>query len=333
MMRRVLLIITIMFVCMFCGCKSVQEYEENIFAMDTIMTIKVYGDGGKDAVLKAKEELFLLDKELDRKEKSNEIFKLNEEKDKKVSEDIYGLIERAKIISEKTDGNFDITIAPVMDLWGFYGEEFTVPTDIEIDECLKKVSYKNIEMSEDTIKLRNNATIDLGGIAKGYASDVVCKIIKNSGINSAIISLGGNVFALGKRPDGDNWRVGIQDPQNKDKYIGTLEIFDKAVVTSGGYERFFEYNGEKFHHIIDPKTGVSSNNGLKSVTIVAKSCEYADGLSTALYVMGLDKAIDLWRKYKDFEAVFITDNGEINVTYGLKDCFTSEKEFKIINDR
>lgn len=310
--------------CILSGCQNNLEHSEDIYAMDTVMTIKAYGIGADDAILKAKEKIFSLDVKFDRKDKNNELNTVN------MSDETKNLISRAKIIGDKTNGAFDITIAPIMDLWGFYGQEYRVPSDTEIREKLKNVSYKNVEISDTEIIFKNNAQIDLGGIAKGYASDITAKIIKDNGIKSAIISLGGNIMAIGKRTDGTKWKVGIQNPDKQEEYIGILEIEDKAVVTSGGYERKFEEKGIEYHHIIDPKTGYPANSGLKSVTIVSDSGEYADGLSTALYVLGLAKGTKVWQSNKDFDVVFITDNNEIYITYGLEGCFKSQKDYKII---
>lgn len=295
------------------------------------MSIKAYGNGAKEAVEKAKDEIFKIDRTLDRKDKNSEIFKLNTEKGVKISKDTLKLIERAKAISEKTNGAFDITIAPVMDLWGFYGQEFKVPNETEIKDGIEKVDFRNIEITNDGVILNNNnTTIDLGAIAKGYASDIVANTIKSQGVNSAIISLGGNVMAIGNNPDGEKWRVGIQSPDNSSDYIGIINVSDKAVVTSGGYERYFEENGIRYHHIIDPKTGYSANKGLKSVTVIADSGEYADGLSTALYVLGLDEGIEIWRENRDFDFVFITDDDKIHITDDIASTFETEYDYEIV---
>jgi thiamine biosynthesis lipoprotein len=142
--------------------------------------------------------------------------------------------------------------------------------------------------------------------------------------------LGGNVHALGKRKDGSLWKVGIADPQDTTKYVGKLNVSDKAVITSGGYQRFFEKDGVIYHHIINPKTGKSANSGLLSVTIISDSGITADGLSTSLFVMGLEKSTELWRESKDFEAVFVDNSDKIYVTSGLVNSFETDREYEII---
>ncbi|MBQ2663371.1 MAG: FAD:protein FMN transferase, partial [Clostridia bacterium] len=173
------------------------------------------------------------------------------------------------------------------------------------------------------------AQLDLGGIAKGYLSGRMIDIFKESGVKSAIISLGGNVQCLGTKPDGTPWKIAIQHPCG-DGFIGTLSASDTAVITSGGYQRFFERDGTVYHHIIDPKTGTSAHSGLKSVTIITPDSTRADGLSTAVYVMGLEKAAELWRGGKDFDMVLMTDDDKVYVTDGIAKDFKSEFEVKVI---
>ena len=173
--------------------------------------------------------------------------------------------------------------------------------------------------------------IDLGGIAKGYTSARIRDIFKKNGIESGLVNLGGNVQALGTKTDGNNWRVAVQSPDDTEDYLGVLSIRDKAVITSGGYERYFEQDGVTYHHIIDPKTGYPAESGLSSVTIVSDDGTLADGLSTALFIMGKDKAESFWRAHSDkFEAVLVTDDGTIYVTEGLKGSFTTERTMEVI---
>ena len=172
--------------------------------------------------------------------------------------------------------------------------------------------------------------MDLGGIAKGYTSDTVIKLLKDEGVTSAIISLGGNVQTLGTKPDGNLWKVAIQDPFDQNKYVGGVKVSDKAVITSGGYQRYFVKDGVTYEHIVDPKTGKPATSGLSSVTIVTDKGIEGDGLSTALFVMGLDKATEYWRENQDFQAVFITTDGKIYVTEGLKYSYFSDRDYSII---
>lgn len=305
------------------------EAEKAVYAMDTIMTLKAYGENAKKAVEDAEGEIKRLDNNLRRGSTDSEIYRVNTEKSAEVSADTAKLVNDALSICISTDGAFDITIAPVMDLWGFYTKEFYVPDSDEISAALSRVDYKNISVDGNVISVSGTSQLDLGGIAKGFLSGRITEIFKENGVTSGIISLGGNVQALGSKPDGTDWRVAIQNPDD-DTYIGTISVMDKAVITSGGYQRFFERNGVIYHHIIDPKTGYPANSGLKSVSIVSESGTLADGLSTALFVMGLDKGTEYWRTHDGFDVVFLTDDNSIYITDGLEDIFESEYDYSVI---
>ena len=306
-----------------------REYFETVFAMDTVMTLKAYGKNAKAAITQAKKEISFLDSALNRKKADGEIYKINESGSGEVSDTTAEIIDKAVEISKSTDGAFDITIAPVMDLWGFYTKEFYVPDKDETTAALKKVDYKNIIGDNKRVILKNNAQIDLGGIAKGYLSDKIAEIFENYGVSSGILSLGGNVMAIGKKPDGNCWNVAVENPDGS-SFIGYLEVTDACVVTSGGYQRFFEKDGKVYHHIIDTRTGTPANSGLKSVSVICESGALADGLSTALFVMGLEKGIDYWRENDGFDIVFVTDDGKIYITSGIESAFSSENDFTVI---
>lgn len=325
-MRKILLAV---FLCLaLCSCAKT-EYKKSIFAMDTIMDLTVYGEN-EDALLAAEEEIKRIDALLDRGNEDSEIYKINSKKTAEISDETAKLIKTAVEISEKTNGAFDITTAPVTDLWGFYNGNFRVPSESEIQTALGRVGYEKIRLNGNTVSVPESSSIDLGGIGKGYASDMVISLLKNSGVKSAVISLGGNVQTLGKKPNSQPWKIGIADPSDKSRLLGTLSVADKAVVTSGGYQRYFEEDGVKYHHIIDPSTGRCSDSNLASVTVIADSATKADGLSTALFVMGLNEAAALWKESGDFEAVFADNSGNIYVTAGIADTFSSDKDYSVI---
>lgn len=327
-MRKTFLAVITMICLLMCGCTQKSEYTKTIFAMDTVMDLTVYSEN-EEALSEAETEIRRIEALLDRGNENSEIYKINKNKSAVISEETAEVIRTALSISEKTNGAFDITIAPVMDLWGFYGSEFRVPSDDELQAALDGVGYKKIQLDGNNISIPQNTCIDLGGIGKGYTSDRIADVLKNNGVTSAIISLGGNVHAIGKRNDGKEWTVGITDPHDKSQLIGKLKISGKAVITSGGYQRYFEHDGITYHHIIDPETGKSAMNSLSSVTVISDSGITADGLSTSLFVMGLDKSIDFWRNSQDFDAVFVDDNGRIYVTEGIADSFESDGGYSI----
>ncbi|MDD6847971.1 MAG: FAD:protein FMN transferase [Oscillospiraceae bacterium] len=314
------------------ACNMDSNYSSEFFCMDTPMSITAYGSNSENAVNEAKDKIIELDGLLAVDKKSSEVHILNRDKSLKGSKDIINLVKRSKEISEQTKGAFDITTSPLTELWGFrtYLQK-KVPTENEINNALKSVSSNNIQINKDKITLENNASVDFGGIAKGYASGKVKEIFEKNNIQSGLISLGGNVRAIGKKPDGSNWTVGIADPDNTTEQIGVLSVNDTAVITSGGYQRNFTEKGKTYHHIIDPKSGYPADSGLKSVTVVSKDDTLADALSTALFVMGLEKAVDFFKgSGLDFGAVFITDNDEIFITDNLNNSFTAEKSFEVI---
>ena len=220
-----------------------------------------------------------------------------------------------------------------MDAWGFTTENYRIPAEDELSALLKNVDASKIQYDKKTkkITLPKNVKIDFGGIAKGYTSSRIMQIYKKCGVTSGLVSLGGNVQLLGAKPDGSAWKVAVESPEEDGNYLGILQAKDKAVITSGGYERYFEKNGKKYHHIIDPSTGYPAENGLVSVTIVSSDGTLADGLSTSLFIMGEEKAAEFWKAHSnEFEAIFATDDGTIYVTEGLKDSFTTDLNMKVI---
>ena len=315
------------------GCSLESKYDCEFFAMDTVMTINAYGSKSESAVKAAQNEINRLDKLLSVQKENSEIFKLNQSKKMTVSEDPLTLITRSKEIYTLTDGAFDISCEPLIREWGFYsGLKNKVPSQLVIENALEGVGAEHIKIKDSTVTLDDNTSLDLGGIAKGYASHKAAEILKENGVTSALMSLGGNVRAIGSKPDGESWSVAVTDPDDNSRSIGTLKISDKAVVTSGGYQRYFEENGQTYHHIIDTKTGYPADSGLKSVTIVSDDDALADALSTALFVMGLEKSGKFYSENSSlFGAVFITDKGEIYVTDNLKDSFMSEQGFEVIS--
>lgn len=308
---------------------------ETVFAMDTYMSLSASGKKANEALKKCVEEIVSLDSILATEKENSEVHRLNEVKTAPLSPVVAELFSKSIEISNITDGNFDITVYPVMKLWGFNnGNEKHVPSKASIDKLLPFVDYSLIETSIDSdtgftsLSMPENVEVDFGGIAKGYTAYRLKAILEKYKIKSALISLGGNIRVIGKKADGSPWKVAIQSPDDSLPYLGVLSVSDKAIVTSGGYERFFEEDGNVYHHIIDPKTGYPANTGLKSVTIVTDDDTLADGLSTALFVMGPKKAIDFYKESSlSFDFVLYTDGNELFISEGLKDAFTSSVNF------
>lgn len=300
-----------------------ESQSRELYAMDTVMTLTAYGPQADTALNAAEAEIERLDTLWSISNDDGEIARLNADKQATLSDDTITLLQRAKDISAATNGLFACTIEPIMEAWGFTSGSYTVPNSATLQTLLTHVDDTQIRINGNTATIPADVKVDLGGIAKGFTSDRVMTIFAENGVESGIISLGGNVQALGTKPDGSLWRVGIQDPADKNNIIATLEIADKAVITSGGYQRYFEQDGITYHHIIDPRTGQPADSGLSSVTIVSDDGTLADGLSTALFIMGKDAALEFWRNHRDeFDAVLVDDEGCVTITAGLADCCT-----------
>ena len=340
-MKRFSILIAALCLCLT-GCgKQTTEATAQIFAMDTVMEVAAYGEHAEQAVKYTEKRIEELENRLSRTKADSLVSGLNRDGSiRHLTYDYWNLIARAKEYRDATNGAFDITIAPVMDAWGFTGDSFRVPEQSELDTLLKKVNSDAIQMlgsPSDSVTLGEGQAIDLGGIAKGYTSDCVEAVFYDHEIENGKISLGGNVFVLGTKPDGSDWRVGIKDPQNEEALAVILPLRDAYAITSGGYERYFEENGKTYHHIIDPATGYPADNGLLSVTVVAKANgpdasgagngAMCDAFSTALFVMGEEKALDFWRTGGyDFDLVLVTADGRVVVTAGLADRFEEVKD-------
>ncbi len=302
------------------GTGADEKNSRTILAMETAMDLTVYG--GDETVLDQMERCIKdLDKALSVTNKSSQIFKLNAAGKAKVSPDVYSIVEHALEFSKATDGAFDISIYPLVKAWGFTLDNPHVPSASEINSARSVIDYRKIKLEAGEIHVDEGMQIDLGGIAKGYLGDELVKILKKNGIKSALLNLGGNVVTHGYKPDGSEWNVAITDPNGED-YAGIIAVHDKCVITSGGYERFFtDENGKKYWHIMDASTGYPADKGLISVTIVGKSGIKADAMSTALFVMGTEKAVEFSKTQKDFDVILISKDGELYVSEAIADNF------------
>lgn len=306
----------------------------DIFAMDTYMTLTAYGENTEKALNEAVDEINRIEQLVSTGIDSSEISQINKNGKGSVSETTGYLIKQSKKIYDSTNGVFDITIYPIMQAWGFPTEKYRIPGKAELKKLRDQMGADHVlydEKKQEVTLDKKGMQIDLGGIAKGYTSSKVMDIFKKNGVSSAVISLGGNVQVLNAKPDGSDWRVAVENPADTGSYLGVLSIKDKAVITSGGYERYFEQDGKTYHHIIDPSTGYPANNGLTSVTIVSDDGTLADGLSTSLFIMGPEKAQEYWKKHSDeFDTILVKEDGSILVSEGIADNFASESAVTII---
>jgi thiamine biosynthesis lipoprotein len=237
--------------------------------------------------------------------------------------DTLHLLARAKDYAALSGGAFDVTIAPLVNLWGIGTDHAAVPSDEAIATLLPLVGADGLELEGNKARLaKPDAKIDLGGIAKGYACEESVRILRENGITRAVLDYGGNVFVLGEKSRGTGWRVGVRNPVTPEAGIlGTLTLSDRAVVTSGGYERFFEEDGRLYHHVLNPATGYPAESGLLSVTIVCADATGADALSTACFVLGEEAGLALIDSLPDVEALFVAEDRGVAVTSGLRESF------------
>ncbi|WP_394903303.1 FAD:protein FMN transferase [Clostridium butyricum] len=303
-------------------------YEMESFCMGTIISQKVYGENAKIAAIEVEAEIKRLEGLMSFFLESSEVSKLNKaagQYEVELSSEVLFVLNKAKYYSELCQGSFDITIAPIVRLWGIFTSKEKIPSQEEITEALKLTGHNYLSINNDlkTSKLeKSEQCVDLGAIAKGYAADRAIEIYKHHGVESAFANLGGNVMVLGNKPNGDPWRVGIQNPLlQRGQCIGAVNAANKTVVTSGDYVRYFEKDNKKYHHILDPRTGYPAESSLMSATIVSKMSIDADALSTAIFILGLEAGIKLIDSQEDMEAIFITKAKEIYVTEGLKEDF------------
>ena len=326
----------------FClaGCTPFQSgnskpVQRELFAMDTYMTLSAYGKNAETALEHCENEIRRLDKLLNAEDPESEISQINSAGEGVLSEDCSFIVAKALELYEKTEGAFDISILPLVRLWGFPEDRLHLPTEEELKETLALVGSDRISFNPQSGKIRflkEGMGIDAGGIGKGYASERAAGLIREEGITSALLNLGGNVYAVGTKPDGSRWKIAIQDPKKDGAYLGILEVEDACVITSGPYERYFENDGKRYHHILNPSDGYPADSGLLSVSVISDDATEADGLSTALFVMGKDQAYRYWQSHRDeFQMVLMDESEEVFVTEGIADHFRTEYNVQVLS--
>jgi thiamine biosynthesis lipoprotein len=301
------------------GCSGLprersQTYTDTLF--DTVISVQIFDSVDED-VLKGCEKLCKkYDSMFSNKIEDSEISRINSAGGNpvEVSKETIKLIKKGIYYSEMSDGVFDITIAPVSNLWDFKAETPLVPSPEAIAEAVSHVNYENIIIRDNTVKLTDpHAGIDLGAIAKGYIADRIKDYLEEEGVRHAMINLGGNVLAMGSKLDGSDYNIGIQEPFDETgEPITSVKISDKSVVTSGIYQRYFKADGKIYHHILDPNTGYPCENNLYSVTILTDSSLTADALSTTCFLLGYDRGMKLINQLDNVDAVFITNDNQIH---------------------
>ena len=321
-MRRILaLVLSVMMLCLS-SCADAKT-EKDLFAMDTFMHLTVYENNADELLDEAAARITEIDTNFSISSVAGELQTLiSTGRLDNPSAEFLEMLTCAKLLYERTGGAYDVTAYALSDLWRTCEKEGRVPTEAEITAAKSLVGMDRIAFDENAVVLNGVAGIDLGSIAKGYAGGEAAEVLKAADARGGILTLGGNVVTFGEKPDGSAFKVGITDPKAPENVCGYLSVGETNIVTSGKYNRSFTVGEKSYHHILDVKTGYPCENGIASVTVVCESGMWADALSTALFLIGKDAALEYYKTYGGFEAVIVTDDGEITVTDGLKNAFS-----------
>lgn len=328
--RKGLILLVLVIIGIIIGIKfsekgyTTKPYIKEDVLFDTYVTVKAFGEN-KGEVEKAVEEAF---KEMKRIQNlmdffnpESEVSKINQSNQKvKISQDTAQVIKLSLLYGKKTNGAFNIAVGPLVSLWNF-GEGGLLPEEEELNKALSLVDLKSITLGEEarTVQLlKPEMKIDLGGIAKGYATDKAIEILKRHRITQALVTTGSTTKVIGLKPDKKPWQVGIEHPRDTEKLIGVLSATNESISTSGDYQRYFEKDNKRYHHILNPKTGMPAKEIMSVTVVTKKSCAEADILSTAIFVMGYSKGMDFVKKEKGLEAVIVTLDGKVHISLGLK---------------
>lgn len=315
--------ILLLTVCILSGCKTTDNnpITRQTILFDTIIQIRIYDSNATNILDGCIEKCQYYENLFSRTVEGSDIYRINHADGApvEVHPETIALLETALSYCELSDGAFDITLAPVSDLWDFQNNTGSFPNSDQLQKCLESVGYQAICINGNTVQIANPDTqIDLGAIAKGYIADQLKLYLKENGVNHALIDLGGNILTIGGKPDGRKYNIAIQKPfDEQGTPITTVKTTDDSVVTSGIYQRYVEIDRKVYHHILNPRTGYPYDNSLYSVTIISDSSTTADALSTTCFAMGLEDGLELINSLDHTEAIFITDNYELIYSDGL----------------
>lgn len=297
---------------------SKKDYEnstKNALSMNTIITVRTYGENTAPLNETLISIINQLDGAISRFEENSLIYELNENKSLQ-SNDIANLLLLCNEVSANSGGVFDVTIGPVSSLWKFGTEEESLPDEKKIEEKLSFVDYGKIRINHSSIEISDGQEIDLGAVGKGYACDLIKEYLQKSDVKGAVVSVGGSILAYGEKNKAkDPWTVAVKHPRKENAFLGTLSVKEGFISTSGDYERYFEKDGKRYHHILDATTGISAESDLISVTVLCDNGALSDALSTACFILGKDEGRKLIEKYESHgaSAVFVDKNEEISL--------------------
>ena len=338
MIKKIVVLISLVF--LLVGCKetteNIEPISESTFMLGTVVFVSVYDTEDKAIFEDLFDRMDQIEQTMSKTIDTSEVSRINRfsetadlSKTLEIDPDVFTVIETALDYGHKSKGRFDITLAPIVDLWAIGTEAENVPEPEAIEALLLNVGLDKIKINgENNISLAQNTKIDLGGIAKGYAADEVADMLKASGVKRAIINLGGNVKVVGEKSEGVPFKVGIQDPLDaRNNYLGIVSVSDKTIVTSGDYERFFEKDGKRYHHIFDPSTGYPYETNVASVTVISDDSIVADAMSTILYLMDVEDGLAFVDTLEGVDCIYVTKDYELFISNGpIKDQFELTNE-------
>ena len=296
---------------------------------NTYVSISLYGCGSQEIADEAIKRCAYYEKIFSRTMENSVLYNLNNNGNINIVNDedeiLADILKKSLEYCEMTEGNMDITVEPLTSLWDFSSGKKYIPTDDELRTAVSKVGYSGVTVNETSIALKD-VRLDLGAVAKGYVADCLKTFLKERGVDSALINLGGNILCIGEKPNGSNFFIGIKKPFTEDVQL-VLGATDCSIVTSGTYERYFDENGKSYHHILDPKTGMPCDNGVVSVTIISEDSFTGDCLSTGCFVMGLEAGMELIDSMDGVYAVYIDSENNVHFSEGAEE-FVREKRSK-----
>lgn len=332
------LALSLMLLLSLTGCGAEKESREEVFSMNALIDIVAYGRHAEQGIADASAVYSSMEALLDPELESSKVYAINHAGGEAtvVNAQLAGMIQTAQTVSSRTDGALDLTLYPLIKAWGFLDEQFTVPDEATITPLLENVGMDRISLSPDQensgylLTMPEGTQITLAAVARGAATGYAISALRAAGVDSAYITMGGNVQTLGLKPDGSKWNIAVMDPNDSADYIGYLTLGETAVVTTASTDVSFTTRGALYHHILNPENGEPANSGLRSVTIICNDGQLADCLSTALFVKGERAALNYWRTYGGFEMLLVTNDWRIVATDGLYGVFTTDtKEYTV----
>ena len=310
-MKRKKLFLFVVFLFLLENCYP-EFISETRTALGTFFQIKIEKKNNSSEIInQAFKKVEELEDKLSVFREGSDVYKINKYKKATVSPETIDVIKRSFEISRITEGAFDITCKPLINLYKKCGKEKRLPSKKEIKETLKKINWKDVKITGNEVVLKKGMEIDLGGIAKGYIVDKIVEFLKMKGIKNGLVNAGGDIYCWGKNPEGKRWIIGIRNPFYKDRIIGKISLTEKGIATSGDYEQYIKIKGKKFSHIVNPKTGKTVQNFPVSLTVIAPDCTTADGLATGFFVSGIKKAVEIANKIKEVEVLIVDENKKV----------------------